>query len=46
MPHAELTATDANAFAEKIVSEGLFVDIKSVLNQTDIEALGLQYWSL
>ncbi len=46
VPHAELTATDASTFAEKIVPEGLFVDIKSMLNQTNIEALGLQYWSL
>ena len=46
VPHKELESISAEIFFEKIVSQGLFVDIKSVLNQSEIETLGLQYWSL
>ena len=46
VPHEEFAAKPVSNYAQKITQGGLFVDIKSIFNQADIEALGLQYWSL
>ena len=46
VPHAELVAMSAGKFAEKIISQGIFVDVKSVQNEQLFKELNLNYWSL
>ena len=46
VPHQEFVDKPVSIYAQKITQGGLFVDIKSIFNQADIEAIGLQYWSL
>ena len=46
VPHEEFIAKPAKNYAQKLIQNGLFVDVKSILEQTEIESLGFQYWSL
>lgn len=46
VPHEEFVAKTVPEYAEKLVQSGLFVDIKSIKKQSEIESLCLQYWSL
>ncbi len=46
VPHECFANMTESQFAEKIIGGGLFVDVKSIKSQSEIEAQGLQYWSL
>ncbi len=46
VPHECFANMTESQFAEKIIGGGLFVDVKSIKSQAEIEAQGLQYWSL
>ena len=46
VPHDDFVEMEINDFAEKIIDKGLFVDVKSIKSQLEVEAKGLLYWSL
>jgi len=46
VPHDHFANMQTSDFAEKIIDRGLFVDVKSIKSQDEIETHGLQYWSL
>jgi UDP-N-acetyl-D-galactosamine dehydrogenase len=44
--HEEFAVKTELEFSEKIIKGGLFVDVKSIKDKAEIQALDLQYWSL
>ena len=46
VPHAELTTIIPKVFAEKIITQGLFVDIKSQYGMHSFAGLNVSYWAL
>ncbi len=46
VPHEVFVSMSEADYAKKIIDGGLFVDVKSIKNQEDVESLGLQYWAL
>ena len=46
VPHSELVELHSCIFIKKIIGQGLLVDIKSVLDEGEVTAAGLQYWVL
>ncbi|NKB64478.1 MAG: nucleotide sugar dehydrogenase [Gammaproteobacteria bacterium] len=46
VPHEELEKRPIEAYAKKIIPQGLFVDVKGIRNKDEINQAELQYWSL
>ena len=46
VPHQEFVEKSVSEYVDRLILQGLFVDIKSLFKQNDFKELDRQYWSL
>jgi UDP-N-acetyl-D-galactosamine dehydrogenase len=45
-PHKEIVDINIEAISSKLVKGGLYVDVKSTMNKTQLESRGFKVWRL